>query len=76
MLTVLRTLGEKLTADEEGFLSANAGALLSQFEEVSIDLGSGNKVLALVSSEAEKKVTWCGNLACGAYSSCKWPFVS
>ncbi|CAD7667483.1 unnamed protein product [Nyctereutes procyonoides] len=52
--------------NEEGFLSANAGALLSQFE----------KILVLVSSEAEKKVTWCGNLACGAYSSCKWPFVS
>ncbi|KAF3816703.1 hypothetical protein GH733_014051, partial [Mirounga leonina] len=49
-----KTLGEKLTADNKTFLSADAGALLSQFEKVSTDLGSGDKVLALASSEAEK----------------------
>ncbi|XDA81662.1 hypothetical protein R6Z07F_011593 [Ovis aries] len=39
ILTALRKLGEKLTADDENFLSANAGAILSQFEKVSTDLG-------------------------------------
>uniref|UniRef100_A0A8C7EM19 Leucine zipper and CTNNBIP1 domain containing n=1 Tax=Neovison vison TaxID=452646 RepID=A0A8C7EM19_NEOVI len=52
ILTALRKLGEKtfLTA----FLSTNAGAILSQFEKVSTDLGSGDKVLALASFEVEK----------------------
>ncbi|XP_005404079.1 PREDICTED: protein LZIC isoform X1 [Chinchilla lanigera] len=54
ILTALRKLGEKLTADDEAFLSANAGAVLSQFEKVSSDLGSGDKVLALASCEVEK----------------------
>nr|CAI9708987.1 unnamed protein product [Rangifer tarandus platyrhynchus] len=54
ILTALRKLGEKLTADDENFLSANAGAILSQFEKVSTDLGSGDKVLALASFEVEK----------------------
>ncbi|XP_010575649.1 PREDICTED: protein LZIC isoform X1 [Haliaeetus leucocephalus] len=38
ILTALRKLGEKLTPDDEMFLSANAGAALSQFERVSTDL--------------------------------------
>ncbi|XP_027699775.1 protein LZIC isoform X2 [Vombatus ursinus] len=54
ILTALRKLGEKLTADDEAFLSTNAGAALSQFEKVSSDLGSGDKVLALASFEVEK----------------------
>ncbi|XP_036316702.1 protein LZIC isoform X2 [Pipistrellus kuhlii] len=54
ILTALRKLGEKLTAEDEAFLSANAGAILSQFERVSTDLGSGDKVLALASFEVEK----------------------
>uniref|UniRef100_A0A8D1S3A0 Protein LZIC n=1 Tax=Sus scrofa TaxID=9823 RepID=A0A8D1S3A0_PIG len=54
ILTALRKLGEKLTADDEAFLAANAGAILSQFEKVSTDLGSGDKVLALASFEVEK----------------------
>ncbi|XP_049733838.1 protein LZIC isoform X2 [Elephas maximus indicus] len=54
ILTALRKLGEKLTADDEAFLSANAGAILSQFEKVATDLGSGDKVLALASFEVEK----------------------
>uniref|UniRef100_H9GJP6 Leucine zipper and CTNNBIP1 domain containing n=1 Tax=Anolis carolinensis TaxID=28377 RepID=H9GJP6_ANOCA len=39
ILTALRKLGEKLTPDDETFLSTNAGAALSQFEKVSNDLG-------------------------------------
>ncbi|KFO77251.1 Protein LZIC, partial [Cuculus canorus] len=39
ILTALRKLGEKLTPDDELFLSANAGTALSQFEKVSTDLG-------------------------------------
>ncbi|XP_074465542.1 protein LZIC isoform X2 [Larus michahellis] len=54
ILTALRKLGEKLTADDEMFLSANAGTVLSQFERVSTDLGSGDKVFALASFEVEK----------------------
>ncbi|KAB1269000.1 Protein LZIC [Camelus dromedarius] len=54
ILTALGKLGEKLTADDEAFLSANAGAILSQFEKVPTDLGSGDKVLALASFEVEK----------------------
>ncbi|XP_065277379.1 protein LZIC isoform X3 [Emys orbicularis] len=54
ILTALRKLGEKLTPDDETFLSANAGAALSQFERVSSDLGSGDKVFALASVEVEK----------------------
>ncbi|XP_063091546.1 protein LZIC isoform X1 [Cavia porcellus] len=54
ILTALRKLGEKLTADDEAFLSANAGAVLSQFEKVSSDLSSGDKVFALASCEVER----------------------
>ncbi|XP_075028544.1 protein LZIC isoform X2 [Calonectris borealis] len=54
ILTALRKLGEKLTQDDEMFLSANAGTALSQFERVSTDLGSGDKVFALASFEVEK----------------------
>lgn len=60
ILTALRKLGEKLTADDEAFLAANAGAVLSQFERVSTDLGSGDKVLALASFEVEKTKKWHG----------------
>ncbi|KAI1231552.1 hypothetical protein IHE44_0008007, partial [Lamprotornis superbus] len=54
ILTALRKLGEKLTGDDEMFLSTNAGTALSQFERVSTDLGSGDKVFALASVEVEK----------------------
>ncbi|XP_039611434.1 protein LZIC isoform X1 [Polypterus senegalus] len=54
ILTALRKLGEKLTTEDESFLAANASAILSHFEKVSGDLGSGDKVLALASSEVEK----------------------
>ncbi|XP_030042082.1 LOW QUALITY PROTEIN: protein LZIC [Microcaecilia unicolor] len=55
ILTALRKLGEKLTPDDEIFLSTNAGAALSQFQKVSEDLGSGDKVFALASFEVEKR---------------------
>uniref|UniRef100_H3AAQ5 Leucine zipper and CTNNBIP1 domain containing n=1 Tax=Latimeria chalumnae TaxID=7897 RepID=H3AAQ5_LATCH len=54
ILTALRKLGEKLTPEDEAFLSANASATLSQFERVSGDLGSGDKIFALASSGVEK----------------------
>nr|XP_033777619.1 protein LZIC isoform X2 [Geotrypetes seraphini]XP_033777620.1 protein LZIC isoform X2 [Geotrypetes seraphini] len=54
ILTALRKLGEKLTPDDEIFLSTNAGAALSQFQKVSEDLGSGDKVFALASFTVEK----------------------
>ncbi|XP_041129560.1 protein LZIC [Polyodon spathula] len=54
ILTALRKLGEKLASEDESFLSANASATLSHFEKVSGDLGSGDKVLALASSEVGK----------------------
>ncbi|XP_006642050.1 protein LZIC [Lepisosteus oculatus] len=57
ILMALRKLGEKLTVEDETFLSANASATLSQFEKVSPDLGSGDKVLALASSDVEKTKT-------------------
>ncbi|MGH0168547.1 UNVERIFIED_CONTAM: hypothetical protein FKN15_054908 [Acipenser sinensis] len=38
ILTALRKLGEKLTPEDESFLSANASATLSHFEKVSGDL--------------------------------------
>uniref|UniRef100_UPI00398E6488 protein LZIC isoform X1 n=1 Tax=Pristiophorus japonicus TaxID=55135 RepID=UPI00398E6488 len=53
VLTALRKLEEKLSPEGEAFLSANATATLSQFEKVSRDLGSGDKVLALASSGVE-----------------------
>ncbi|KAG9482472.1 protein LZIC [Eleutherodactylus coqui] len=53
ILTALRKLGEKLTPEDEAFLSENAGAALSQFQKVSEGLGSGDKVLALASLEVE-----------------------
>ncbi|KAL7976206.1 hypothetical protein Chor_008303 [Crotalus horridus] len=54
ILTALRKLGEQLTPNDEAFLSTNAGTALSQFEKVSTDLGSGDKVFALASFEVEK----------------------
>ncbi|KAM8927996.1 protein LZIC [Pelodytes ibericus] len=53
ILTALRKLGEKLTPEDEAFLSENAGAALSHFQKVSEGLGSGDKVLALASIQVE-----------------------
>ncbi|KAL6483002.1 hypothetical protein MHYP_G00078740 [Metynnis hypsauchen] len=54
ILTALRKLGEKLTAEDEAFLAANASTTLSQFEKVTANLGSEDKILALASSGVEK----------------------
>ncbi|XP_070615424.1 protein LZIC [Erythrolamprus reginae] len=54
ILTALRKLGEKLTPSDEIFLSTNAGTVLSQFEKVSTDLGTGDKIFALANFEVEK----------------------
>ncbi|XP_066547450.1 protein LZIC [Amia ocellicauda] len=53
ILMALRKLGEKLTVEDESFLSANASATLSQFEKVSACIGSGDKILAMASSGVE-----------------------
>ncbi|XP_038629213.1 protein LZIC isoform X2 [Scyliorhinus canicula] len=53
VLTALKKLEEKLTPEEEAFLSTNVSAALSQFEKVSRGLGTGDKVLALASSGVE-----------------------
>uniref|UniRef100_A0A7N8WWV3 Leucine zipper and CTNNBIP1 domain containing n=1 Tax=Mastacembelus armatus TaxID=205130 RepID=A0A7N8WWV3_9TELE len=50
ILTALRKLGEKLTSADEAFLTENATALLSQFEKVTANLGSEDKIMALASS--------------------------
>lgn len=56
ILTALKKLGEKLTAEDATFLSENATATLSQFEKVTPDLGSEDKILALASSGVRTKV--------------------
>ncbi|XP_008317015.1 protein LZIC [Cynoglossus semilaevis] len=55
ILTALRKLGEKLTAEDETFLSENATASLSQFEKVTGNMGSEDKIMALASSGVKTK---------------------
>lgn len=55
ILTALRKLGEKLTAEDESFLVENATATLSQFEKVTANLGSEDKILALACSGVKTK---------------------
>ncbi|PWA30996.1 hypothetical protein CCH79_00010657 [Gambusia affinis] len=50
ILTALRKLGEKLTPEDDTFLAENATATLSQFEKVTANLGSEDKIMALASS--------------------------
>ncbi|XP_024231447.1 protein LZIC isoform X1 [Oncorhynchus tshawytscha] len=54
ILTALRKLGEKLTVEDETFLAENVTATLSQFEKITADLGSEDKIMALASSGVEK----------------------
>ncbi|XP_024147838.1 protein LZIC [Oryzias melastigma] len=56
ILIALRKLGEKLTAEEETFLTENATATLSQFEKVTANSGSEDKIMALASSSVKTKV--------------------
>ncbi|XP_020785145.1 protein LZIC [Boleophthalmus pectinirostris] len=55
ILTALRKLGEKLTAEDESFLAENATASLSQFEKITANLGSEDKIMALASSGVKTK---------------------
>ncbi|KAL6119812.1 lzic [Pungitius sinensis] len=55
ILTALRKLGETLTSQDETFLTENATATLSQFEKVTANLGSEDKILALASSGVKTK---------------------
>ncbi|CAB1329736.1 unnamed protein product [Coregonus sp. 'balchen'] len=54
ILTALRKLGEKLTVEDDTFLAENVTATLSQFERITADLGSEDKIMALASSGVEK----------------------
>ncbi|MEQ2198343.1 hypothetical protein XENOCAPTIV_011527 [Xenoophorus captivus] len=56
ILTALRKLGEKLTPEDETFLAENATATLSQFEKVTANLGSEDKIMALASSGVKTKL--------------------
>ncbi|RVE70466.1 hypothetical protein OJAV_G00064280 [Oryzias javanicus] len=56
ILIALRKLGEKLTAEDETFLTENATATLSQFEKVTANTGSEDKIMALASSSVKTKV--------------------
>ncbi|KAG7227083.1 hypothetical protein INR49_022430, partial [Caranx melampygus] len=59
ILTALRKLGEKLTAEDETFLTENATATLSQFEKVTANQGSEDKIMALASSGVKSKAYAC-----------------
>ncbi|XP_061163647.1 protein LZIC-like [Saccostrea echinata] len=54
ILTALKKLGENLTPEEEAYLQNNSSASLKQFEQVSGDLASGDKVLAVASSQVKQ----------------------
>ncbi|KAK7476542.1 hypothetical protein BaRGS_00032222 [Batillaria attramentaria] len=54
ILTALKKLGEKLTPEEESFMQANSSSSLKEFEKVSGDLASGDKVLAVAGSQVEQ----------------------
>ncbi|XP_013884791.1 protein LZIC [Austrofundulus limnaeus] len=55
ILMALKKLEEKLTPEEEAFLIENATATLSQFEKVTANLGSEDKIMALASSGVKNK---------------------
>ncbi|XP_005106751.1 protein LZIC [Aplysia californica] len=54
ILTALKKLGEQLTAPETAYLEQHSSGSLRQFEKVSADLGSGEKVLAVAGSQVEQ----------------------
>lgn len=57
ILTALRKLGEKLPAEDDAFLTENVSAGLSQFEKVTANMRSEDKIMALASSGVEKTPT-------------------
>ncbi|KAK7094150.1 protein LZIC-like [Littorina saxatilis] len=54
ILTALKKLGDKLTPEEEAFMQANSSSSLKEFEQVSGDLASGDKLLAVAGSQVEE----------------------
>ncbi|CAG5125240.1 unnamed protein product [Candidula unifasciata] len=54
ILTALKKLGEPLTATEEAYLQQNSSGSLREFERVSGEIGSSEKVLAVAGSQVEK----------------------
>ncbi|KAH3817288.1 protein LZIC-like [Dreissena polymorpha] len=54
ILTALKKLGETLTPEEEAYLQANSSTSLRQFEQVSGNLASGDKVLAVAGSQVQQ----------------------
>lgn len=54
ILTALKKLGEELTATEQAYLQSNSSASLKEFEQVSSNLASGDKVLAVAGSQVQK----------------------
>ncbi|PVD35402.1 hypothetical protein C0Q70_02364 [Pomacea canaliculata] len=53
ILTALKKLGDKLTMEEEAFMAANSSSSLKQFEQVSGELASGDKLLAVAGSQVQ-----------------------
>lgn len=53
ILTALKKLGDKLTVEEEAFMAANSSSSLKQFEQVSGELASGDKLLAVAGSQVQ-----------------------
>uniref|UniRef100_A0A0B6Y8Z4 Beta-catenin-interacting ICAT domain-containing protein n=1 Tax=Arion vulgaris TaxID=1028688 RepID=A0A0B6Y8Z4_9EUPU len=54
ILMALKKLGEPLTAAEVAYLHQNSSGSLKEFEKVSADMGTGEKVLAVAGSQVEK----------------------
>ncbi|XP_060593619.1 protein LZIC-like [Ruditapes philippinarum] len=54
ILTALKKLGETLSPEEEAYLQSNSSASLKEFEKVSENLASGDKVLAVAGSQVQQ----------------------
>ncbi|WAR13848.1 LZIC-like protein [Mya arenaria] len=54
ILTALKKLGETLTPEEEAYLSSNSSSSLKEFEQVSGNMASGDKVLAVAGSQVQQ----------------------
>lgn len=54
ILTALKKLGDDLSPEEENYLQNNSSASLKEFEKVSGNMASGDKMLAVAGSQVEK----------------------
>ncbi len=54
ILSALRKLGEKLTPPEVEFLATNSSQALSDFEKVTGNIGSGDKLLEVAGSQVQQ----------------------